>query len=60
MSSYPSTVKAVGIKEVGGVDKIEDLELPFPSPKPNELLVKARWLPLLRSSVDCATHMVCV
>lgn len=44
MSSYPSTVKAVGIKEVGGVDKIEDLELPFPSPKPNELLVKARAL----------------
>lgn len=42
MSSYPSTVKAVGIQEVGGVDKIEDLELPFPSPKPNELLVKAR------------------
>ena len=42
MSNYPSTVKAVGIKEVGGVDKIEDLELPFPSPKPNELLVKAR------------------
>ena len=46
MSSYPSTVKAVGIKEVGGVEKIEDLELPFPSPKPNELLVKARRLPL--------------
>ncbi|KZV67631.1 NAD-P-binding protein [Peniophora sp. CONT] len=43
MSSYPSTVKAVGIKEVGGVDKIEDLELPFPSPKPNELLVKVQW-----------------
>ena len=38
--SYPSTVKAVGINETGGLEVIQDLELPFPEVKPTDLLIK--------------------
>ncbi len=38
--SYPTTVKGVGIKQNGGVEVIEDLELPFPDVQPGEMLVK--------------------
>ncbi|KAI0035144.1 NAD-P-binding protein [Vararia minispora EC-137] len=41
--TYPATVKAVGINKQGGVEEIQDLTLPFPQPKPNELLVKVQW-----------------
>jgi hypothetical protein len=38
--SYPATVKAVGIQQNGGVEVIENLELPFPKVQPGEMLVK--------------------
>ncbi|KAI0031978.1 NAD-P-binding protein [Vararia minispora EC-137] len=41
--SYPATVRSVGINKIGGVEAIEDLTLPFPKRKPNELLVKVEW-----------------
>jgi len=41
--SYPKTVKAVGIKEQGGFEAIQDLELPFPEVTPTDLLVKVEW-----------------
>ncbi|TFY81404.1 hypothetical protein EWM64_g2606 [Hericium alpestre] len=41
--SYPKTSKAVGIQKTGGVEVIEDLELPFPEVKPDHLLIKVQW-----------------
>ena len=38
--SYAATIKGVGIKQNGGVEVIEDLELPFPEVQPREMLVK--------------------
>lgn len=38
--SYDTTIKGVGIKQNGGVEAIEDLELPFPEVQPGEMLVK--------------------
>jgi hypothetical protein len=38
--SYPATVKGVGIKQNGGVEVIENLELPFPEVYPGDMLVK--------------------
>jgi hypothetical protein len=38
--SYPTKIKAVGINETGGVEVIQNLEVPFPKVKPTDLLVK--------------------
>jgi hypothetical protein len=38
--SYATSIKGVGIKKNGGVEVIEDLELPFPEVQPSEMLVK--------------------
>jgi len=38
--SYPPFVKGIGIKRNGGVEVIEDLELPFPELQPRNMLVK--------------------
>jgi len=38
--SYATIIKGVGIKRNGGVEAIEDLELPFPEVQPSEMLVK--------------------
>lgn len=40
--SYPSIIKAVGINETGGVEVIQNIEVPFPQVKPTDLLVKVR------------------
>jgi len=40
--SYPPRIKAVGINETGGVEVIQDIEVPFPQVKPTDLLVKVR------------------
>ena len=40
MSSFPSTIKAIGCPQNGDVDVIELLELPFPQQKPGEVLIK--------------------
>ncbi|RPD78459.1 NAD-P-binding protein [Lentinus tigrinus ALCF2SS1-7] len=49
LDSLPSTMRAIGINKYGDLDAIEQLELPTPKPKPNEVLVKveyggANWL----------------
>jgi len=41
--SYPTRIKAVGINETGGVEVIQNLEVPFPKVKPTDLLVKVEW-----------------
>ena len=38
--SYPVKIKAVGINETGGVEVIQNLEVPFPEVKPTDLLIK--------------------
>lgn len=41
--SYPTKIKAVGINETGGVEVIQNVEVPFPEVKPTDLLVKIEW-----------------
>ncbi|KAI9456452.1 NAD-P-binding protein [Russula earlei] len=41
--SYPTKIKAVGIRQTGGVEVIQDLEVPFPEVKKTDLLVKIEW-----------------
>ncbi|KAI0717237.1 NAD-P-binding protein [Cerioporus squamosus] len=43
LDSLPSTIRAVGVKEYGDLDAIQQLELPTPLPKPNQLLVKVEY-----------------
>ena len=38
--SYPAKIKAVGINETGGIEVIQNLEVPFPEVKPTDLLIK--------------------
>jgi NADPH2:quinone reductase len=38
--SYPVKIKAVGIKETGGVEVIQNLEVPFPEVKSTDLLIR--------------------
>lgn len=40
--SYPAKIKAVGINETGGVEVIQNLEVPFPDLKPTDLLIRVR------------------
>jgi len=40
--SYPTRIKAVGINETGGVEVIQNLEVPFPTVKSTDLLIKVR------------------
>lgn len=40
---YPAKIKAVGIHETGGVEVIQNLEVPFPEVKPTDLLIKVEW-----------------
>ena len=42
LDSLPSTMRAVGINQYGDINAIEQLELPLPKLKPNEILVKVR------------------
>lgn len=46
MSSLPQklpvTMKAVGMKAPGGVDQLELIELPVPSPRPGEVLIQVK------------------
>jgi len=41
--SLPKTIKAIGIKKNGDLDVIEELTLPFPEAKENELVVKVEY-----------------
>ena len=38
--SYPPKIKAVGINETGGVEVIQNMEVPFPEVKTTDLLIK--------------------
>ncbi|PIL35709.1 hypothetical protein GSI_02439 [Ganoderma sinense ZZ0214-1] len=42
--AFPSRITAVGISKPGGLDAIETLNLPFPSPEPNQLIVKVAYV----------------
>lgn len=41
--SYPPKIKAVGINETGGVEVIQNMEVPFPEVKTTDLLIKVEW-----------------
>jgi len=41
--SYPAKIKAVGINETGGIEVIQNLEVPFPEVKSTDLLIKIEW-----------------
>jgi len=41
--SYPSTVKAIGITNYGDIDALQELQLPFPTVKDNEILIKVEY-----------------
>ena len=38
--SFPATVSAIGINKTGGFEVGEKVEVPFPTQKPNQILVK--------------------
>jgi len=42
--SYPAKIKAVGINETGGIEVIQNLEVPFPEVKSTDLLIKVLYL----------------
>ena len=42
-SSVPSTMKAVGVMKHGDLEVIEDLHIPTPLPKDDEVLIKVHW-----------------
>jgi hypothetical protein len=42
-TSLPKTMRAIGIRKTGGLEVIEELELPVPTPEPEEVLVKVEW-----------------
>lgn len=37
------SMKAAQVKKQGGVEEIEIVDLPVPTPKPDEILVKTEW-----------------
>lgn len=43
MSSLPSTIKAIGFHKTGDIDVIEELNLPFPQQKEDEILIKVTY-----------------
>jgi len=43
MASLPSTIKAIWINKNGDIDVIEELQLPFPQQKADEILVKVEY-----------------
>jgi hypothetical protein len=54
--SYPTKIRAVGINETGGVEVIQNLEVPFPEVKPTDLLVKVDHPSLSSSMVIDVQH----
>ena len=43
--SLPNTVEAIAISKTGGLEVLEKQTLPFPTQKPNELVVKVGICP---------------
>ncbi|KAG8899449.1 hypothetical protein FRB99_006709 [Tulasnella sp. 403] len=43
MSSLPSTIKAIGIHQHGDLDAIQELQIPFPEQKDDEVLIKVEY-----------------
>ncbi|KAM5543352.1 hypothetical protein V8D89_003226 [Ganoderma adspersum] len=42
-TSLPSKIAAIGISKTGDVDVIEKLDLPFPSPAPDQFIIKVAY-----------------
>lgn len=43
MSPIPKTMKAAQVNKQGGIEEIEVLDIPVPSPQPGEILIKTEW-----------------
>ncbi|KAG8682393.1 hypothetical protein FRC11_014944, partial [Ceratobasidium sp. 423] len=43
MSPIPSTMKAARVGKQGGLEEIQVTDIPVPTPKPDEILIKVEW-----------------
>ncbi|CAE6450069.1 unnamed protein product [Rhizoctonia solani] len=43
MSPVPSSMKAARVGKQGGIEEIQVTDIPVPTPKPNEILIKVEW-----------------
>ncbi|KAJ7597729.1 NAD(P)-binding protein [Mycena floridula] len=44
MSQYPSTVEAVALNKIGGLEVLEKMTLPFPKVEPGHVVVKVEYI----------------
>ncbi|CAE6436289.1 unnamed protein product [Rhizoctonia solani] len=43
MAPVPSSMKAARVGKQGGLEEIQVTDIPVPTPKPNEILIKVQW-----------------
>ncbi|KAJ1302478.1 hypothetical protein OPQ81_002796 [Rhizoctonia solani] len=43
MAPIPKTMKAARVKKQGGIEELEVLEVPVPTPNPGEIVIKTEW-----------------
>ncbi|CAE7168832.1 unnamed protein product [Rhizoctonia solani] len=43
MASIPKTMRAAQVKRQGGIEELEVVEVPVPTPKPEEVVIKTEW-----------------
>ncbi|KDN39297.1 hypothetical protein RSAG8_08932, partial [Rhizoctonia solani AG-8 WAC10335] len=43
MAPIPKTMKAARVNKQGGVEELEVVEIPVPTPKPEEIVIKTEW-----------------
>ncbi|EUC53519.1 NADPH-dependent quinone oxidoreductase [Rhizoctonia solani AG-3 Rhs1AP] len=43
MAPIPKTMKAARVNKQGGIEELEVVEIPVPTPKPEEIVIKTEW-----------------
>ncbi|CAE6512613.1 unnamed protein product [Rhizoctonia solani] len=43
MAPIPQTMKAARVKKQGGIEELEVVDIPVPTPKPEEIVIKTEW-----------------
>ncbi|CAE6487976.1 unnamed protein product [Rhizoctonia solani] len=43
MAPVPKTMKAARVNKQGGIEELEVVEIPVPTPKPGEIVIKTEW-----------------
>lgn len=41
--TFPATIQAIGIQKTGDIGVVEKLTLPFPTQKPDQIVVKVKY-----------------